>query len=203
VTREVIVGITGASGAPVALALLRALLRRDDLSRLHLILSDWAPPVLAQELESPGLDGPTFVRRFLEGDRRITLWRNDQMAAPIASGSHPTAGMVVVPCSVQTLGAIASGLGDRLLLRAADVTIKERRPLLLAVRETPLSAIHIENMRRVTGAGATVFPIAPAYYARPKSLAEMDENFVARLMDHLGMRSDRGFRWGEPPAQAE
>jgi 4-hydroxy-3-polyprenylbenzoate decarboxylase len=179
-------------------ALLRALLRQPAVGRIHLIFSEPAFIVVAQELDAPGLDADGFVRRFLEGDRRIVAYRNGQLAAPIASGSHRTAGMVIVPCSVNTLAAIAGGISDRLMTRAADVVLKERRPLLLAVRETPLSAVHLENMLRVSRNGATIFPISPAFYARPASFEEMLDNFVLRLLDHLGLAPDRGYRWGGP-----
>jgi polyprenyl P-hydroxybenzoate/phenylacrylic acid decarboxylase-like protein len=199
--RELIVGITGASGSAVAVSLLRALLRQEAVGRIDLIVSDHALPVLSQELEAPGLDADRLVDRFLEGDHRVTTYRNDQLAAPIASGSCRTDGMLVVPCSVNTLAAIASGRADRLIDRAADVALKERRPLLLAVRETPLSATHLENMLKVTRNGAVVFPICPAFYARPGSTEEMLDNFVLRLLDHLCLEADRGYRWGGGPAR--
>ena len=198
--KELIVGVTGASGAMAAVALLRALLRQEAVGRIHLVVSEPAFTVIGQELEAPGLDAAGFVRRFLDGDRRILPYRNDQLAAPIASGSHRTHGMVIIPCSVNTLAAIATGIADRLMTRAADVVLKERRPLLLAIREAPLGTVHLENMLRVSRNGAVVFPIAPAFYARPASLEEMLDNFVLRLLDHLGLEPDRGYRWGGPAA---
>lgn len=197
--RELIVGATGASGAAVTVALLRALLRQEQVSRIHLIWSDAAMPVMSQELQVPGLDVGNFKTRFLQDDRRVTTWRNDQLAAPIASGSYTTGGMIIVPCSMNTLAAVSHGIADRLLTRAADVILKERRPLLLAVRETPLSLIHLENMARVTRSGATVFPLCPAFYAQPDSIETMVEDFTLRLLDHLGLAADRGFRWGITP----
>lgn len=200
-SRELIVAATGASGAMVTVALLQALLRQEEVSRIHLIWSDAAAPVMSQELASPGLNIGTFKARFLEDDPRVTPWRNDQLAAPIASGSYPTGGMVIAPCSMNTLAAVSHGIADRLLTRAADVILKERRPLLLAVRETPLSVIHLQNMVQATRAGATVFPLCPAFYAQPESMVKMVEDFTLRLLDHLGLAADRGFRWGVPRQQ--
>ncbi len=200
--KELIVGVTGASGSAAAVALMRALLRQGEVGRIHLVISDAAFTVMSQELDAPGLDAEGFVRRFLEGDRRVVAYRNGQLAAPIASGSHRTHGMVIIPCSVNTLAAIAAGIADRLLTRAADVVLKERRPLLLAVRETPLGTVHLENMLRVSRNGAVVFPISPAFYARPASQEEMLDNFVLRLLDHLGLEPDKGYRWGGPDAGA-
>lgn len=192
-------GATGASGAAVTVALMRALLRQEQVSRIHLIWSDAALQVMSQELKISGLDVGTFKTRFLEDDPRVITWRNDQLAAPMASGSYPTGGMVIVPCSMNTLAAVSHGIADRLLTRAADVVLKERRPLLLAVRETPLSLIHLENMARATRAGATIFPLCPAFYAQPDSMEKMVEDFTLRLLDHLGLAADRGFRWGMTP----
>ncbi len=192
-------GATGASGAAVTVSLLRALLRQEQVSRIHLIWSDAALPVMSQELRVPGLDAATFKTRFLEDDPKVTVWRNDQLAAPMASGSYPSGGMIIVPCSMNTLAAVSHGIANRLLTRAADVVLKERRPLLMAVRETPLSLIHLENMARATRAGATIFPLCPAFYAQPDSIAKMVEDFTLRLLDHLGLAADRGFRWGITP----
>ena len=196
-SRELVVGLTGASGGAVGVGLLRALQRCAEVSRVHVVVSEAAEIVLAQELELPRGGAAALIARCLEGDARFTPWRNDQMAAPIASGSHRTSGMVIAPCSMHTLACVAQGLADRLIHRAADVTLKERRPLLLAVRETPLGAVHLENMTRVTRNGAVVFPICPAFYARPATLDDAIDNFIMRLLDHLGLPADRGVRWGE------
>lgn len=197
--RELIVGITGASGSAVAVTLLKALQRQKQVERVHVVTSDAALLVMAQELKLTKPDPSGLLERFLEGDRRFIAYRNDQLAAPISSGSHRAHGMVIVPCSMNTLAAIAAGLSNCLIHRAADVTLKERHPLLLAVRETPLSTIHLENMLRVSRNGAIVFPISPAFYALPESLDAVLENFVMRVLDHLGLEPDRGFRWGTPP----
>ena len=178
------------------MTLLRALVRQSTVQRVHLVFSEAALCVVAQEMKMPGVTPAGFVERFLEGARQVTVYRNDQIAAPFASGSYRVAGMAIVPCSMNTLGHVAAGLSDNLIGRAADVMLKERRPLLLAVRETPLGTTHIENMLRTTRAGALVFPICPAYYADPASIQDINENFVMRLLDHLGLDADRGQRWG-------
>ena len=196
-SRELVVGLTGASGAAVGVALLRALQRCSEVDRVHVVVSEAAEIVLAQELDVPRGGAAALIARCLDGDGRFTPWRNDQLAAPIASGSHRTSGMVIAPCSMRTLACVAQGLADRLIHRAADVALKERRPLLLAVRETPLGSVHLENMTRVTRHGAIVFPVCPAFYARPATLEAVLDNFVMRLLDHLGLPADRGVRWGE------
>ena len=201
-SHEVIVGVTGASGAGVAVTLLRALVRQQAVEHIHLVFSEAALSVVAQEMKVPGMTPAGFVERFLEGARQVTVYRNDQIAAPFASGSHRATGMVVAPCSMNTLGHIAAGLSPDLISRAADVMLKERRPLLLAVRETPLGTTHIENMLRATRAGAVVFPICPAYYAHPGSVQDINDNFVMRLLDHLGLEPDCGQRWGRPPRRS-
>ena len=121
------------------------------------------------------------------------------VGASIASGSFRTEAMVVAPCSMKTLAAVAHGLSDNLLTRAADVTLKERRPLILVPRETPLSAIHLENMLRLTRAGAIVMPAAPGFYNRPTRIAELVDFMVARVLDHLDVPQTLVPRWGEPP----
>lgn len=196
-SRELVVGLTGASGGAVGLALLRALRRCPEVGRVHVVVSEAAEIVLAQELDLQRGGAASLIARCLDGDARFTPWRNDQMAAPIASGSHRTSGMVIAPCSMRTLACVAQGHSDRLIHRAADVTLKERRPLLLAVRETPLGAVHLENMTRVTRHGAVVFPVCPAFYARPATIDDLLDNFIMRLLDHLGLPADRGVRWGE------
>ncbi|MFQ5719148.1 MAG: UbiX family flavin prenyltransferase [Acidobacteriota bacterium] len=196
---EYIVGVTGASGAVVSVGLLRALVCAPELERIHLVFSTAGLAVTAQELDAAGLTAAGFVERFLDRSPRVVSYRNDQIAAPFASGSHPVSGMVIVPCSMNTLGAVAGGLSPNLITRAADVMLKERLPLLLAVRETPLGATHIENMLRATRAGAMIFPVCPAYYIAPTSVAEITDHFVMRLLDHLGVPASTGKRWGSPP----
>jgi 4-hydroxy-3-polyprenylbenzoate decarboxylase len=126
------------------------------------------------------------------------IWHQvDDFTSPLASGSFRARAMVVIPCSMGSLGAIAQGVGRNLIHRAAEVFLKERRPLLLAVRETPLSLIHLQNLSRAAAAGASIFPACPGFYHRPQNLTELARQFVGRLLDHLGLEHDLGPRWGE------
>ena len=192
--RPVVVAVTGASGAPYAVRLLESLVgaRRP----IQLIVSSHGLRLLDTEMGISSVDAlrtrvgadawDKYVRTFDDGDRG---------AAP-ASGSALNAGMVICPCSMGTLSAIAAGSSRSLVERAADVALKERRPLLLVPRETPLSAIHLENMLRVTRAGAIVMPAAPGFYHRPTTIDELVDFIVARVLDHLRVPHQLGTRWG-------
>jgi len=164
---------------------------------VNFIASDSALRVMAEEL---GLRGRSnLVGRILGaasgGSRKIQLQSNDDIGANVASGSYPADAMVVIPCSVGTLARIAHGDASHLIERAADVSLKEKRPLVLCVRETPLNKIHIRNLYRAADAGATVFPLIPAFYYRPASLEEMAREFAYRVLAHLGLPQPRAFRW--------
>jgi len=184
-------GITGASGAPYAVRLLRAL--NDAGTPVRLIVSGYGLRLLAEESGIDSLDG----LRAATGDwSRVELYDSLDRGATPASGSAPSAGMVVCPCSMGTLASIAAGTSRNLVERAADVALKERRPLILVPRETPLSLIHLENMTRLTRAGATIMPAAPGFYHRPKSIDDMVDFVVARILDHLGVEQHGiGRRW--------
>ena len=189
-------GITGASGAPYAVRLLSAL--NQSGTAVRLIISTYGLRLLAEETEIEGLDG----LRAATGDwSRVELYDSLDRGATPASGSAPSRGMVVCPCSMGTLASIAAGTSRNLVERAADVALKERRPLILVPRETPLSLIHLENMIRLTRAGATIMPAAPGFYHRPRTLEDMVDFVVARVMDHLGVEHSLGRRWqsGEQP----
>ena len=196
-----IVGITGASGSLCARAILNALLDHRRVGEVHVVLSAYSLRTLHAELgvevrdEAAGLRALLGRRRSRAGGARLVLHRSDAMEASISSGSFRTDGMLVVPCSGGTLAAIATGVTTNLLHRAAEVTLKERRPLLLAFRETPLSLVHIENMRQATLAGATVVPVMPAFYAGPRSIDDVVTQFTARLLDLLGLGHRLGRRW--------
>jgi 4-hydroxy-3-polyprenylbenzoate decarboxylase len=194
--REIIVGVTGASGAICARELIRSLATLSEVAKVHVVLSRFASQSVRAELEVPGEEGA--IRKALAGEpsARVVFHAPDNMAAPISSGTYPIAGMAVVPCSVSTLGAIASGYNDNLIHRAADVTLKERRPLVLAIREAPLSRIHLRNMMTLADAGATILPLVPAFYTRPRSVSEIVEQFTARILDQLGLDHALGKRWG-------
>jgi 4-hydroxy-3-polyprenylbenzoate decarboxylase len=196
--KRFVVGVTGASGALCARSVLRALASRDDVERVHVVLSAYSLQTLNVELAAHARDEGEGLKALFGSapPERVALHRSTEMAAAISSGSYPTDGMVVVPCSGGTLAAIANGASTNLLHRAAEVTLKERRPLVLAFRESPLSLVHIENMRRAALAGAAIFPLTPAFYNRPQGLDEVIEQFTARIFDLLGLRHDLGKRWG-------
>ncbi len=198
--QNLIVATTGASGAIFLRHLLLALDQDDRIQTVNFIASDSALRVMAEEVEIKGRSN--LVEQILGSSgkkapvsRKIQLQSNDDIGANVASGSYPSDAMVVLPCSVGTLARIANGIASHLIERAADVTLKERRPLLLCVRETPLNKIHIRNMYRAADAGATIFPLVPAYYFRPASLDEMAREFAYRVLAHLGLPQPDAFRW--------
>lgn len=197
--REIIVGVSGGSGARLAKRFVEVALAAGGLERLHLVVSDAALLVARGEL-SAGVDSPEAWAAKLEVPRilarRLEVHSNSNVGASIASGSYPAAAMAVIPCSGGTLGSIANGVGRDLLQRAADVCLKERRPLVLALRESPYSLVHIENMRRVTLAGAIVAPPLPAFYIVSPSVDRFLDAYCARLARMLGLEP-RGeqFRW--------
>jgi flavin prenyltransferase len=191
------VATTGASGAIFLRHLLLGVEYDDRIRTVNFIASDSALRVLAEEL---GLKGRTdLVERIIgPGGKRsakIQLQSNDDVGANVASGSYPADAMVVIPCSVGTLARIANGIAAKLIERAADVTLKEKRPLVLCLRETPLNKIHIRNMYRAADAGATIFPLIPAFYYHPASLDEMAREFAYRVLAHLGLPQADAFRW--------
>ena len=191
--RPVVVAITGASGAPYAVRLLSALV--DAKQPVQLIVSSHGLRLLSTEL---GIDSVDSLRKTVGAKAWDSFVKafddNDRGAAP-ASGSALNAGMVICPCSMGTLSAIAAGSSRSLVERAADVALKERRKLVLVPRETPLSAIHLENMLRVTRAGAIVMPAAPGFYHKPKSIDDLVNFVVARILDHLGVEHSLVPRW--------
>jgi len=186
-------GITGASGAPYAVRLLLAL--NDARIPIRLIISGYGLRLLDEEAGIEGLDG----LRAVTGDwSRVQLYESGDRGATPASGSAPSRGMVICPCSMGTLASIAAGTSRNLIERAADVVLKERRKLILVPRETPLSAIHLENMLRLTNAGATILPASPGFYHRPTQVADLIDFVVFRILDHLGVESGgRQWRSGE------
>jgi len=191
---------TGASGMPFGLRLLECLLGAGV--RVYLLYSPAAQIVAKQEcdLVLPARAGDAeraLGTRFGAGAGRLHVFGREDWMAPVASGSNPADAMVVCPCSMGTLGAIAGGLADNLIERAADVMLKERRPLVLVPRETPLSAIHLENMLKLARAGAVILPPAPGFYDRPQTVAELVDFVVARVLDQLGVAHALGPRWGE------
>lgn len=191
---RLIVGITGATGAIYGVRLLRHLRARGGVHS-HLVVSNAGWLSLKAELD---LD-----RRAVEG-LADTLHPIGDVAASIASGSFATGGMVVAPCSMNSLGAIAHGLSDNLLTRAADVCLKERRRLVLLVREAPLTLAHLRNMSLVAEMGGTIFPPVPAFYQRPRTLDEMVDHTLGRVLDQVGIAHDLVPSWqGWPPRSAD
>ncbi|HSE48774.1 MAG TPA: UbiX family flavin prenyltransferase [Terriglobales bacterium] len=197
VLANITVAMTGASGSVFTRELLRALERESRVATVNFIASDSALRVMAEELGATGR--ANVVQRLLgkSAPKRLKtrLQNNSDIGANVASGSYPSDAMVVIPCSVGTLARIACGLADRLIERAADVCLKEQRPLILCVRETPLNKIHIENMRRAADAGATIFPLIPTFYNKPRSSDEMAREFANRVLQHLGLRQAGAYRW--------
>jgi 4-hydroxy-3-polyprenylbenzoate decarboxylase len=185
---------TGASGSLFLKQFLIAVERDERIRAVNFIASDSGLRVLAEEL---GLGGRTHLVSQLLGkpSRKIQQQENADIGANVASGSYPSDAMVVLPCSVGTLARIANGVASHLIERAADVTLKERRPLVLCVRETPLNKIHIRNMYRAADAGATVFPLIPSFYNRPSSFDEMAREFAYRVLAHLGLPQPDAYRW--------
>jgi 4-hydroxy-3-polyprenylbenzoate decarboxylase len=195
----VTLAVTGASGAILAQEMLRALEADERVGRIYLVASPAALRVLAEE---SGLSGRTGLAEKLLGHapQKTTQFAHDDIGAAIASGSSPCDAMVVLPCSMGTLAGIAHGLAGNLIERAADVCLKERRRLILCVRETPLNLIHIRNMAAVTEAGATVFPVIPTFYNQPQTTDDMARNYIHRLLQHMGLPQAGSYEWG---AQAE
>ena len=171
------VAITGASGAVFGREMLRALEADERVARVHFVASENSLRVMAEEL---GVSGRSGLLEKLLGAAPLKTRQlaDNDIGAAIASGSHPSNGMIVLPCSMGTLAAIANGLADSLIARAADVTLKERRPLVLCVRETPFNRIHLRNMTLAAEAGATIFPVIPAFYNKPVDSDAMARQFV-------------------------
>jgi len=188
------VAVTGASGAVFARELLLALERDSRVKTVNLILSDNALRVMAEELGITGR-GKLLEQLLVEKSPKIQQQNNDDIGASVASGSYPVDAMIVIPCSMGTLARIANGIANKLIERAADVCLKEGRPLVLCVRETPLNKIHIRNMSLAADAGATIFPLIPAYYAKLESLEAMAREFANRVLAHIGLPQPGAFRW--------
>src|SRR5688572_4207151 len=181
---KIIVGITGATGAIYGVRILERL--REAGAETHLVISRWGARTLLHETP--------YTREQVEALASVTYAPSD-MGAAISSGSFQTAGMIIAPCSAKTLAAIAHGYGDNLIQRAADVVLKERRRLVLAVREAPLSEIHLENMLKLARMGVVILPPMPAFYNHPLSLDDLVDFTVARLLDHVGIEVPGAARW--------
>ena len=193
--RILALAVTGASGSVLAIEMLRALASDVRVERVHLVVSPAALRVLAEETGTGGRNS-LIGKLVSEGKKKIAQHAHEDVGAPIASGSYPCDAMIVLPCSMGTLAGIAHGMAGNLVERAADVCLKERRRLVLCVRETPLNLIHIRNMATVTEAGATVFPVIPTFYNEPKTMDDMARNFVDRVLQHVGLPQPGAYVWG-------
>jgi len=192
--RILTVAITGASGSILPKHLLDALERDERVGTINLIVSDSGLRVMAEEL---GVSGRNEIVSKLLGraSAKVQQQNNTDIGANVASGSYLTDAMIVLPCSVGTLARIANGMAIQLIERAADVCLKERRPLILCVRETPFNRIHLRNMTLAAEAGATIFPVIPAFYFRPASTDEIAREFVNRVLAHVGLPQTSAYQW--------
>jgi 4-hydroxy-3-polyprenylbenzoate decarboxylase len=190
----IVMAMTGASGAPYGVRLLSALVAAGR--RVSLIVSSHGLRLLRTETDVEDLAGLRMTVGASAWDAQVRVFDDQDRGAAPASGSAPGAGMVICPCSMGTLASIAAGTSRSLVERSADVTLKERRRLVLVTRETPLSAIHLENMLRITRAGGVVLPAAPGFYHRPASIADLVDFIVARVLDQLGVDNSVAPRWG-------
>ena len=192
--------ITGASGTPYAMRLLECLLRAD--CRVYVLYSQAAQVVAKQELDitlpASSSEAQHFLAQlFAAGDGQLRVFGREDWFAPVASGTNPADAMVVCPCTMGTLAAIAGGMSDNLIERAADVMLKEQLKLILVPREMPFSAIHLENMLKLARLGVTILPANPGFYHQPQSVGDLVDFVVARILDHLGVAHQLLPRWGE------
>jgi 4-hydroxy-3-polyprenylbenzoate decarboxylase len=188
------VSMTGASGAILGQTLLQVLEADARVERVHFIPSENSLRVLAEEMQISGRNGLT-EKLLGKPSQKIQQLAENDIGAAVASGSYPSSGMIILPCSMGTLAGIANGLAGNLIERAADVCLKERRRLILCVRETPFNTIHLRNMSLAADAGATIFPVIPAFYNRPIDSSEMARQFVARVLAHIGLPQPGAYVW--------
>jgi 4-hydroxy-3-polyprenylbenzoate decarboxylase len=193
-SHNITLAVTGASGSIYAAEILHALASDDRVAKINFIASENSLRVFAEELN---LSGRTNLPEKLLGAASPKLHNHAEsdIGANIASGSYPTAAMIILPCSMGTLAHIANGLADNLIHRAADVCLKENRPLILCVRETPFNRIHLRNMQLASHAGATIFPTIPTLYNHPQTTEDMARNFVHRVLAHIGLPQPGAYQW--------
>jgi 4-hydroxy-3-polyprenylbenzoate decarboxylase len=188
------VALTGASGSIFGQHLLHALERDDRVAHVNFIASENSLRVIAEELHLSGRS--ELITKLLgKPSAKIQQHTESDIGAGPASGSYPSAGMIILPCSMGTLAGIANGLASNLIERAADVSLKERRPLILCVRETPFNKIHLRNMTLAADAGAVIFPVIPAFYNRPMDAGEMAQQFICRVLAHIGLPQTDAYVW--------
>jgi 4-hydroxy-3-polyprenylbenzoate decarboxylase len=191
---NITLAVTGASGSIYAAAVLRALAADSRVAKINFVASDNSLRVFAEELN---LSGRNDLAEKLLGAACPKLQQHPEsdIGANIASGSYPTDAMIILPCSMGTLAAIANGLAANLIQRAADVCLKENRPLILCVRETPFNRIHLRNMQLASDAGATIFPVIPTLYNHPQTTEDMARQFVQRVLAHIGLPQPGAYQW--------
>ena len=194
--KVITVGVTGASGAILAQTMLRLLEADQRVAKVHLVVTEAGQRLLATELGISAPDPKRLPALVTGADaKKMEYVSNKDIGAAIASGSYAVDAMVVIPCSVGTLAAIACGTSDDLLARAADVCLKESRRLVLCVREAPLNRIHLENMLRAQAAGAVIMPVIPSFYHGPKSIEDLVAQYVYRVLAQMGLEQEKQFRW--------
>jgi flavin prenyltransferase len=191
------VALTGASGSVFGQRLLWALDRDQRVTHVNFIASENSLRVIAEELQLSGRS-ELAVKLLGKSSAKIQQLAENDIGAGPASGSYPSSGMIILPCSMGTLAGIANGMASNLIERAADVTLKERRPLILCVRETPFNKIHLRNMTLAADAGAVIFPVIPTFYNRPMDATEMAEQFVCRVLAHIGLSQPEAYVWKGP-----
>jgi flavin prenyltransferase len=191
------VAVTGASGSIFGQHLLRTLDLDARVTHVDFIASESSLRVMAEELQISGRND-LAVKLLGKTSTKVQQLSQSDIGAGPASGSYPAAGMIILPCSMGTLAGIANGLASNLIERAADVSLKERRPLILCIRETPFNKIHLRNMTLAADAGAVIFPVIPAFYNRPMDAAEMAEQFVCRVLAHIGLPQPGAYVWKGP-----
>ena len=198
--KVITIGVTGASGALLARAALRMLEADSRVERVHLIVTEAGQRLLGQELGVAIADAKQ-APSLIAGTRteKIELLANKDIGASIASGSYAIDGMAVIPCSAGTLASIANGTSEDLLARAADVCLKERRTLVLCLRETPLNRVHLANMLRASEAGAVIMPVIPAFYFAPKTIDDLVQQYVCRVLAQLGLPQEQQYQWRGTP----
>jgi flavin prenyltransferase len=202
--QTVTVGVTGASGALLAQKTLALLEADPRIAQVHLVVTETGQRLFAEELGIPAGDLKQLPARILgKPTAKIEVLANKDVGASIASGSYDVDAMIVIPCSLGTLSAIANGISDDLLARSADVMLKESRRLVLCVRDTPLSRIHLENMLRAQQAGALIMPAVLSYYHQPKTIDDLVTQYVCRVLAQVGLPQEGMFRWGGSSASKE
>jgi 4-hydroxy-3-polyprenylbenzoate decarboxylase len=194
--RIITIGVTGASGAVLAQKALTLLEDDARVSRIHLVVTETGQRLFSEELGITSGDLKKLPSRILgRVPKKLEVISNKDVGAPIASGSYEVDAMIVIPCTMGALASIATGMSDDLVARAADVMLKERRKLVLCVRDTPFNRIHLQNMLRAQEAGAVIMPVVPAFYFKPKSIDEIVTQYVCRVLSQTGLPQEKMYRW--------